>query len=375
MNSPLRHALPVIILLIIALCGYLLIKQPVTLLIDGRPLTTWLKAATPKPAPQAIPVHLHVGALNTTFYTTHPTLAQALRQQGLIVYAEDKITPPLNTPIHAGFHVYLQSAKPITLTADGQTITRRTQQATIGAALAEAGLALMGQDFTRPALEQTLTPFDFITVIRVQETVEVAETYLPFETEWQASDELELDQQGVVEPGQPGIISSRWRVRYENGQAVQRELQDEWLAQETETRHIVYGTRIVMRTLQTEHGPLEYWRKVSMLTTSYSAATSGKARNHPNYGFTRTGKQAGYGLVAVDPHVIPLKTQLYIPHYGLASAEDTGGAVLGKHIDLGFDEDTPPLWYSWHDVYLLPPIPPLYQIRYVLPEWPQGNEK
>jgi 3D (Asp-Asp-Asp) domain-containing protein len=69
--------------------------------------------------------------------------------------------------------------------------------------------------------------------------------------------------------------------------------------------------------------------------------------------------------------VIDLRSQVYVPGYGQAIAGDTGGSILGKHIDLGFDEDRPPLWYRWVDVYLLTPAPPWYEIRYVLPQWPQ----
>ena len=53
-------------------------------------------------------------------------------------------------------------------------------------------------------------------------------------------------------------------------------------------------------------------------------------------GHTSTGVPVGYGIVAVDPGVIPLGTHMTIPAYGEGVAADTGGAVAGARIDLWF---------------------------------------
>jgi 3D (Asp-Asp-Asp) domain-containing protein len=53
-------------------------------------------------------------------------------------------------------------------------------------------------------------------------------------------------------------------------------------------------------------------------------------------GRTATGVSVGYGIVAVDPIVIPLGTKMTIPGYGEGVAADTGGAVVGARIDLWF---------------------------------------
>ena len=53
-------------------------------------------------------------------------------------------------------------------------------------------------------------------------------------------------------------------------------------------------------------------------------------------GHTATGLPVGWGVVAVDPSVIPLGTRLTIPGYGEAVAADTGGAVRGHEIDIWF---------------------------------------
>src|SRR5215831_797937 len=53
-------------------------------------------------------------------------------------------------------------------------------------------------------------------------------------------------------------------------------------------------------------------------------------------GRTATGAPVGWGVVAVDPSVIPLGTRMTIPGYGEGIAADTGGAIQGNTIDLWF---------------------------------------
>jgi len=53
-------------------------------------------------------------------------------------------------------------------------------------------------------------------------------------------------------------------------------------------------------------------------------------------GRTATGAPVGWGVVAVDPSVIPLGTRMSIPGYGEGFAADTGSAVRGNTIDLWF---------------------------------------
>jgi 3D (Asp-Asp-Asp) domain-containing protein/peptidoglycan hydrolase CwlO-like protein len=61
-------------------------------------------------------------------------------------------------------------------------------------------------------------------------------------------------------------------------------------------------------------------------------------------GTTATGVPAGPGVVAVDPSVIPLGTNMYVPGYGKGVAADVGGGIKGDVIDLWM---TPAQCASW----------------------------
>jgi 3D (Asp-Asp-Asp) domain-containing protein len=53
-------------------------------------------------------------------------------------------------------------------------------------------------------------------------------------------------------------------------------------------------------------------------------------------GTTATGIPVGWGVIAVDPGVIPLGTRMFVPGYGEGVAADTGSAVRGAMIDVWF---------------------------------------
>jgi 3D (Asp-Asp-Asp) domain-containing protein len=71
--------------------------------------------------------------------------------------------------------------------------------------------------------------------------------------------------------------------------------------------------------------PLASGQTITVVATAYSLP-----------GTTATGLRVGWGVVAVDPALIPLGTRMTVPGYGEGVAADIGHAVRGATIDLWF---------------------------------------
>ena len=317
---------------------------------------------------RAAPIMVVDGGQTHSIVTNALTVGQALIDAGIVTYLADGVTPPLEAAIAANLTITIDRSLPVTIEADGQTLSTRTHRATVAEVLTDAGLLLVGLDTTVPALSDPPpiggTP---IRLVRVVEQIVTTQAALPYETQVQPLPELDIDNTQLIQEGKHGAQSQRVRVRYENGAEVSRTVEEAWVSVAPQPRIVGYGTNIVIRTVDTADGPMEYWRAVRMYATSYSASRAGTPRSAPWYGLTRSGKVLTKGMVAIDLKVMPLGTRLYVSGYGLATAEDTGGGVKGKWIDLGYDDWNYVSWHQYLTVYFLTPIPPADQIKWILP--------
>lgn len=306
---------------------------------------------------RAVQVVLDDGGVRVAFYTHAATVGEALLQAGIQLYRADRVLPAPETPVQHGLHIHLERSIPVSVRVDGHTLRTRTHRSRVGEILADLGVTLNGQDYTSPGLDVALAEGLEIRVHRVTESVIVEQSPIPFQSTWQQDPNAEIDTQGLLQEGKPGVLERRIRLRYEDGQVVDRYVEGESVVLPPTNRVMGYGTKIVVRTLDTPSGPVQYWRVLRMLATSYSASTAGTPVTSPYYGMTAMGLRMRHGIVAVDRSVIPFGSQVYVPGYGVGLAADTGGAIKGRRIDLGYDDDNLVLWYSWVNVYLLTPVP------------------
>lgn len=101
-------------------------------------------------------------------------------------------------------------------------------------------------------------------------------------------------------------------------------------------------TIISGNTAITPYGKFKFKKVIDCKATAYEG---GVQSNGIWAGQTATGRLPVFGVVAVDPRVIPLNSKIYVESadkgeswiYGFAVAGDTGGAIKGIRVDLCYN--------------------------------------
>ena len=300
-----------------------------------------------------------------SFESDSKTIGRVLVDANLDIYAGDDVEPPLDTLVYSGITINIKRSRAILIDVDGRAISFRTYHEKVADILMEAGIVLVGRDYSEPSLSSIAK--GNIEVVRVFDEYRIEYEPVPFDKQWIGLSDLEIDRTRVHQSGKSGVLARRFLVRYVNGVPLQDRLMDEWLHAEPTPRIMGYGMKIPIRNIGTPDGNVEYWRAISMLATSYSPSRAGTPVTAPWYGKTRTGKVLKKGMVAIDTRYIPLGSTMYIPGYGFAVAEDTGSGIRGLMVDLGYEDHNYRSWRSYVTVYLRMPVPPLDQIVWILP--------
>jgi uncharacterized protein YabE (DUF348 family) len=303
-----------------------------------------------------------------SFPTCAQTVGQALSEHGYTLYASDRLDPPANTPIETSITVTYQPSIALEITSDGKQIQARSAAPNVGQALAEAGIPLVGLDFSNPSEKAPIPDDGKIQITHVVETVSLMEKSIPFTTRTEPSADLELDHQELIQGGEPGLAVSRIRLRSEDGLQVSQKTESESIVRPPQDRIMGYGTKIVIRTTVVDGNTIEYYRALSLFSTSYSPCQSATPDGSCSYG-TASGLPVQRGTVAMvySWYLAFGFDRLYIPGYGYATVGDVGGGPPGNNfwVDLGWtDADYQPM-SGWTTVYFLTPVP--QNLVYILP--------
>lgn len=317
---------------------------------------------------RAVPFTVVEDGHEIQLHSSRETVATALRDVGVRLGPGDRVEPALHRELTAGLEVHVQHAIPVTVSLPSGRATLYSLASTVAEALAEGDVELPSQYRVQPPAETPLQAGLVINIVGISEEQELEEERIESETVYQPDPSLPWGEERVV-PGHDGVRYRQYSVVYEDGQLISRELVAEWYDPEPVDTVVYYSTAEApppTPTAPPAPAPapapsgvpdgLNVLDVLNVYATWYNPASAGKPPSDPGYGITATGVPVDYGVVAVDPSVIPLGTQMYIPGYGYGVAADTGGAISGYMIDLGYPDGVVPDWVTgWVDIYILGP--------------------
>ncbi len=215
---------------------------------------------------------------------------------------------------------------------DREAITCYTEPATLRQILAREGCVLKDSDRPTVNLDDVIEYQSWIMINSVSYKQVTESEIIPFETVTYESDTV---PRGTVRTASWGVNGSKERVytvEYVNGKEVSRTFQYEYIASNPTNQIDYYG---VGGTFTASDGTVySYSHRVEVRATYYNI-----------HGNTYTGMPTGHNVVAVDPNVFPLGTEMYVIgggfDMGYRVAADIGGAVKGNLIDIWMDETNP----------------------------------
>lgn len=281
--------------------------------------------------------------------TTDQTVGRILSKNGIVLGEHDRVNLALTDEISGDTVIEIYRAVDVTVTYAGQTTVYPTTQQTVSGVLTEAGIQVDEDDTVVPSMDTLITPGMAIqvSVTDVQEVT--VQEKLPYTVREVEDASMYEGERVVVQSGVEGIKEFQYRITYQDGVETSRELLKETVLSEAVEEIVKCGTQPVPSTFEIGKIPatkdFKYTKMEQFEATAYdlSFESCGKYPGDPYYGITSWGVKARYGVVAVDPNVIPYGTKMYIESadgqyvYGYCVAGDCGGAIKNNRIDLFYN--------------------------------------
>jgi uncharacterized protein YabE (DUF348 family)/3D (Asp-Asp-Asp) domain-containing protein len=272
-------------------------------------------------------------------------VASLLDEVGVHYSSADLVSPSPKTDIEDGGVIVVRHAVPVTLEVGGESIRLNVIGRTVADALVSAGFDPTCGMTTEPAVDELLEPGMRISATEVFLRVVEEPVDVPFDVEIVGDASAPAGSRRVTTAGVVGKGLRLYQVLVVGGVEGPRFLKAEHTLSPPVREVVAIGTKAAVHQVlvssarnRAQTPPGVAGRSMIVHSTSYTPwdATCSGHISTIRAKMRQYHVPAGWGLVAVDPRVIPLGSRLYLEGYGYAVAGDTGGVIKGDKIDVCF---------------------------------------
>lgn len=276
-------------------------------------------------------VTLTIDGQSRRIITKAGKVSDLLKEKKIKVSSHDQVKPTSDSLLFSGAKVRVRHAKRVVLDVNGKRRKVWVVAGKVGRAVEELGIDTSADIRLHPKSGAKIASGMTIKVKLLNRWIEKIQTDVAFGTKRQDDSSLAKGSTRVAQAGKLGIKETVIEHVMAGRQEIEKIVRSDKIVAAPVDELVKVGTRVPRATVASAPpAPSRGGRSMVMAASAYAAYTGGAG------GRTATGTGVYKGIVAVDPRVIPLGTKLYIDGYGSAIAADTGGAIKGNRIDLGF---------------------------------------
>jgi uncharacterized protein YabE (DUF348 family) len=280
------------------------------------------------------------------YHTTNSTdPAVILSEVGLSLSEDDTFT---TTPGLVMSEITICRSISVTIRHCGETLTVESTGETVGDLLERLNISLDGDTTVSAPLDAAVTDgmeLDVSRTLRCEETYTVV---IPHETTVCYDDTLPVGTELVLTAGKDGEMRCTANVVYVDGKEISRSVTQQTVTIQPVNEIVAVGTDTGDTVAADTKGPIIgdgfiITETGEVLTYTSTWQVEATAYTHTDEGcdfWTATNTHVRIGTVAVDPRYIPYGTRMFIVSndgqyvYGVATAEDCGGAIKQDRVDL-----------------------------------------
>jgi len=281
------------------------------------------------------------GKTKKTLTFNDGTVADAIKAAGLTLSKNDSVSFSRETSLEPDMEIKIARFYTVNVNVKGNKITKEVPAGTVANALEYLDIKLDKNDVVSVDINKEVTEnMDIVINSVTYKDVKTTES-IAYSTKYQNSDDMYIGETSTIQAGVNGERTIVTREKYINGKLDSSSQVSNEITKQPVDEIIAQGTKEYVSQVYTNSGSISVNESANVLTdvngnqVNYTRVLtgSGTAYYAPAGALTSTGRLARYGVVAVDPDIIPYGSILYIVSndgqvvYGYAVAGDTGGAL------------------------------------------------